>query len=519
MKRATSALFSWSLRADANSTAPHAVRGGFAVFVLLSVAMAWADSLSAVGPGLRFFTTICYLNVFLITVAGMSYFVSAVTEEKDAGTLALLKLAGAPPLGIMLSKSTSRLISAIMLLMIQLPFTFLAVTLGGVTWDQVIAAYLALMAWLCLVANGALFCSVVSPTSGRAAVRATGLLILLFTIGPLASAIVTMKVPAWLPVQIQQVAAGVLSAYQTLMVGPRLDEILSATGIKTLTGPQFWWSMLCGGGLFAISTLLFNRLAHTPATPNAIASRRVRRFAVSRTWKLFVVWKDFLFYTGGIPGFAGRFVLYGGVVTGYVIFHRFESPKSEAWMADHLAWYCFLTLIGIVTVEGMFYASGLLVHEAEQKTLGPLRLVPAETVWILVQKLMACGIALTPGLFWVGVLLVISHRGIILELTPTMVIWYVFEVLLCAHLTMLLSLHSRWAALPIALFLTAASNMCFPLIVLGLIRAVTSMASVNGLRMGDLTIIVINFIWAWVFVLLPLELEIVKSWNRLAEKL
>ena len=66
----------------------------------------------------------------LISVAGVSYFVSAVSEEKDAGTLALLQLAGAPPLGIVLSKSTSRMISSLMLLTIQLPFTFLAVTLG-----------------------------------------------------------------------------------------------------------------------------------------------------------------------------------------------------------------------------------------------------------------------------------------------------------------------------------------------------------------------------------------------------
>ncbi len=211
-------------------------------------------------------------------------------------------------------------------------------------------------------------------------------MILLFAIGPLASAIASMKVPAWAPGQVQQVAAGVLSARETLMVGPRLEEVLSAAGVKSLTGPQFWWSMACGGGLFTVSTLLFNRLAHTPDASSTITSRRVRRFAVSRTWKLFVVWKDFLFYTGGIPGFIGRAVLYGCVVVGYMLFHRFESPRSGAWIADHLAWYCFLTLIGIVTVEAMFYASGLLVHEAEQKTLGPLRLVPAETVWILVQK-------------------------------------------------------------------------------------------------------------------------------------
>ncbi len=133
MKRATAALFSWSLRADCANVTPHIVRGAFALFVLLSVSAAYADAFSAVGPGLRFFRMICYLNVFLITVAGMSYFVSAVTEEKESGTLALLRLAGAPPLGIILSKSTSRLISALMLLLIQLPFTFLSITLGGVT--------------------------------------------------------------------------------------------------------------------------------------------------------------------------------------------------------------------------------------------------------------------------------------------------------------------------------------------------------------------------------------------------
>ena len=116
MKRAVAALFSWSLRVDVVSVTPHVIRGGFAPFVLMSEGAAAVDAFLTVGPGLRFFRSICTLNVMLITVSGVSYFVSAMSEEKDAGTLALLKLAGAPPLGIILSKSTSRLISALTLL-------------------------------------------------------------------------------------------------------------------------------------------------------------------------------------------------------------------------------------------------------------------------------------------------------------------------------------------------------------------------------------------------------------------
>ena len=90
-------LFNWSLRADTKSIYPHIVRAGFTGFMLLAVLAAWADSLSGMAPGLQFFEWICRLNVLLISVSGISYFVSAVTEEKDSGTLALLRLAGVTP--------------------------------------------------------------------------------------------------------------------------------------------------------------------------------------------------------------------------------------------------------------------------------------------------------------------------------------------------------------------------------------------------------------------------------------
>lgn len=519
MKRATAALFSWSLRADCTSTTPHVVRGAFALFVLLSVSAAYADAFSAVGPGLRFFRTICYLNVFLITVAGMSYFVSAVTEEKESGTLALLRLAGAPPLGIVLSKSTSRLISALMLMMIQLPFTFLSVTLGGITWFQILAAYAALTAWMCLVSSAALLCSVTSPTSGRAATRAIAALLLFFAIGPAALALSTATLPQWVPDEVPQVAKTVYGLQQALSVTPRLDEVLSPAGVSSLVDRQFWYSMSIALALFVASVLLFYRSA-APAAPALTArSRRLRRMAVSRTWKLFVVWKDFLFFTGGIPAVIARILLYGGLVATFVAIDAVSGRPNSQWLSDNnLAWTCFLIIVGVLTVEGLFYATGLLVHESEQGTLGPLRLVPCETIWILAQKLAACGIAMIPGTLALGIVLMLNGPAIAYYIQTTAVIWYLFEFLLCAHLTALLSLKSRWAALPIALFITLASNLCFPVIIISFTTAVKSMARINGMQLGDVAVTLINIAWAWIFVLLPLEIETIKAWHREAER-
>lgn len=135
--------------------------------MLFTLSLAWTNTFGSTRIGLRYFETICYLNILLISVAGISYFATAVTEEKDAGTLALLQLAGLSPFAITLGKSTSRLVSALMLLAVQIPFSFLAVTLGGVLWQQVLAAWVALAAWLILTANAALLASARCATSGR----------------------------------------------------------------------------------------------------------------------------------------------------------------------------------------------------------------------------------------------------------------------------------------------------------------------------------------------------------------
>lgn len=515
----TQTLFNWSLRSDTRSIYPHIVRAAFCGFMMLAILSAWAKALGGMAPGLNFFSWICRLNVLLISVSGISYFVSAVTEEKDSGTLALLRLAGVSPLAIVLSKSTSRLISALMLLLIQLPFTFLAITLGGVTWQQIIAAYLALAAWMCMVANVALFCSVRCQTSGRAASLATSLLLLFFAAGPLLSNIAVLNNVAWLPPEVVEVCNGLHREQQLMSITTRLSKIFTTGKNLTLVAEQFWRNTAVGGAMFLLSVLLFNRYSE-PAEDNPHgSSARIRRFTVGRCWKLPVVWKDFLFFTGGKSFLVIKAIGYALLIAGFVWFHQLDSPNSMRWLSGDLTQVAFGTVALLLTVEMMLYASNSLFLEVRQSAIASLRMLPIQTPAILLQKVAACAVALLPAISTLVLLMAYDARSITSAHDfPGQVITWVFVSLMMTHLTVLLSLYTRWAALPLAILLTVISFPCIGGAAVGLTEITKKTAQLNGIQLGVWLGVVVNFVWMWIFVLLPIQIEIVNRWNRLSRE-
>ena len=89
----TLAMLHRALRLDARLLRTHLFRLAFAALVYLALLWAVISSRMIGAPGLQLFKTMTYLNLVLIVLAGVSYFATAITEEKEEETLPLLLLA------------------------------------------------------------------------------------------------------------------------------------------------------------------------------------------------------------------------------------------------------------------------------------------------------------------------------------------------------------------------------------------------------------------------------------------
>ena len=274
MFRGTLALMTRGLRFDCRRWQMHALRFLLVGFFLLFLFVAWFSSLTALGsaPGLTFFWSITFTNYAFVTLAGMSFFTSTITEEKEEQTLGLLKMAGVNPLGILLGKLGPRLVNALLLLAIQFPFVQLAVTLGGVLHRQVQAVYITLAGYIVLMAGVGLIASVIAHHTRRAALLVS-------------SAILT-------PLALQIFVYGIFSSvtfptgvYDTInwfsiwSVVERLRTVMSLGFDGSPIGQQFYTHMAAGTALFVGSWLIFERCTRQPHSPTGSreVSHNVRR--------------------------------------------------------------------------------------------------------------------------------------------------------------------------------------------------------------------------------------------------
>jgi len=158
------ALFARSLRAGTRSASTYWWRGGVAGLMLFALLSAQSGGTRVAAVGLRLFSALARVNFLFITLAGVLHFSAAIAEEKEQETLGLLRMTGLGPLAILLGKAGSSLINAAMLLLAQVPFAMLAVTLGGVSATQILGAYATLLAYMVLLSAMALTCSVAERT-------------------------------------------------------------------------------------------------------------------------------------------------------------------------------------------------------------------------------------------------------------------------------------------------------------------------------------------------------------------
>ena len=480
MIRGTLTLLNRSIRGDAIKTHAHWARLLSLLVLLLLLFNAHFRSTYAVTPGLDFFRSMAYLGMALICLAGVGHFANSVTEEKEEGTLSLLLLANISPLAILLGKSTNRVLSTILIFAAQFPFALLSITLGGITITQIIATYIALAAFLFLIANLALLASVVSRRSSESAALTVLLILIVMGIIPAADHLVSqLATYGYISTsgRLGEVLEHLTAFQLQTSVIQQISRIFEPNGTYAVLSRQTFYSLILGSFFFLVAWLRFRQVVWTPDSVEpqrvSISTRRRRWFPLmSRPWKVALAWKDFYFITGG-PFLAILKVLFYPLWLFLCIDYSEKIQRVTSASGEQFARDSFLIVLGI---EALLYASQFFNVERKLGTLPTLLMLPKSVGQISYAKLFGCLIALLPT---VMALLLSEHflktsaSGELLVYTKLMVLGISFLLVLC-HLTVLCSLISKWGALPLAIGIMLISGMILGPFVAGAMSLISS---------------------------------------------
>lgn len=398
------ALLTRALRLEARSWKPYALRLGL-LAVLTLVVMAQRSSAFAGAPGLQLFSAAGFLNLVAVLMIGAPVFASVVTEEREEGTLGLLLMTGMRPVALLLGKSVSRLISVVLIILVQLPFTLLARLLGGISLTQILATYICLLGVAALLSQAGLLASVLFGRS-RDAVGATVAVTLGFLVAPF-------------PLQgLLEVAdeAGMIAADGAFgIVLARLLEIWAAANpfvqlasiISTgFAGPVVGVPLAVHLGLavlgFAASWALFLPCARSGGLGAMMgralrggterAARKGARRQSRRVWGPALAWKDFHFVTGGWR--AGTLKLLAFAVLAACLFAMVDGQ----WGVIDCLVALLVASVAFAAFDLAVQAGRFLAVESQAKTWLALGLLPLEPTQIISRKCLGVALGLWPYL-------------------------------------------------------------------------------------------------------------------------
>jgi hypothetical protein len=474
MKLPALALFERSLRLETRSALMCWSRAGLLVLILFMLIT--IQSMARIGgvgaPGLYFLEEMVWLNFVCISLAGLSYFASAVTEEKEEMMLGLLRMTDLNPVAILLGKSTSRLVGALLLLLVQVPFILLAVTLGGVGLLQIAAAYGTLLAYLFLVCNLALLFSVVFRNTTTAAAF-TLVVLLVFLFGHYWAAGMMQYLASSGQINLDRGAWPILTTMIDLWRQATPWDRLGAIFQTGFAGPAIGFQV-AGNLALGVLSFLLAWMVFEPCTREEKDAAPARRWLLRRATRRSripprlvglraVSWKDFTFISGGRIGLLLKFGVVAFLValcnfitlefgngfgTGTVIMREFEGGV--------LIWVSLVITAVCLALE----AAHVFREEIRWKTLSSLVMLPVSVPELAYRKVagtLAGTLPLLAG-FVLGVLLVPKKDigDFLNEMSNEPIEFGVFAVvilqfILFLHLTAYLSLIIKRGALPLAI--------------------------------------------------------------------
>jgi len=111
-----------------------------------------------------------------------------------------------------------------------------------------------------------------------------------------------------------------------------------------------------------------------------------------------------------------------------------------------------------------------------------------------------------------------GFQGVSRYCSLTMVVSYFIMLGFSTHVAALLSLYTRWAALPLTILCSGPAFFCLALPIYGFTSVTMAAAGTHGLPVSSVLVILVNLFWTWLFVMLPLEIWIRDRWTAVVRQ-
>lgn len=472
--RAIFALFIRSVREDMRAKFTPIAWSALVLVILFFIAINQRSFARQPAPGLQVFFMVMLVNLFGLVLGGLTAFCSAITEEKEDDTLGLLRMTNLSPLAILFGKGTSRFVSGALLLLAQLPFSMLCVTLGGVSAEHILKGYEVLICTLFLLCNLGLLMSVIAKKTGIAVAYTLLVGVLIYAVGPAVYVwkfeISRNSVPPsgwWFEFLGQLLANNPVMILGTMIFG--------APGRIPVADSPLLFHSIAGTSFFLLAWALFGRFCSGTADTAPRKKRSAsgaKQLRIPRPGGYSIAWKDFWFSIGGRRGLIVRYIGYGVMTFGFAALMLFENNSSDAEEVGTV----FIILAGIgIGVELVLAGARIFGIERRMLTLSSLLTLPMPLGRIVRHKMLGALPSLIPGLTFVGVGMMLcpntvedffGHEMSRLGMDEFLILTYVtMHVIALPLLACWLSLKLRRGAVAAALALTAVVNILFVAIV------------------------------------------------------
>ena len=461
------ALLWRSLRIDARSWQAHLARVGLVlgIYIALIVALSVGSRFGA--PGLRFFRSILWLNVAFMSLLGIGFFSTTISEEKEEDTLGLMQMAGLHPLSILLGKVGGRLCQALLLIAVQYPFTLLAVTMGGITSNQVQCAFVGLMAYMLLLAGLGVLCSTIAGNNRKS----SGLMI--------AGLVAYLAIPYFAnELHRFQIGRGafaysfwmkLLREVSNMCVFLQVPTIMTSTFNESLWSTQAISNVVIGLCLFLTAWAVFPLCTRNPASESISRGliphrqRHTRWLQPGRPGANPFLWKDYHFIGGGRVMIAircGFYLLLFGIVL--LLCHLWSGSRpfsSPSAIREAIGIYQVL-ILGVFTIEAANIVTRTLHDEIRGQTLATLLMLPTTVPSLIYSKLSGALLACLPGFLCLlaASFLTEGGRDNTDEFLRRAAGWFFLaHFILVPNVSMVLALMMRWGCVPLAIGVAVGS--------------------------------------------------------------